>query len=366
VRIQLKTGLAILRRGPSTAQIGLDRRHGTVLDGLDETDFDVLSELAGGVDETALTRPPRDRAAADRAYRVRRLVTALAGSGALLSSRSGRATLGQVGDLRPRLVPDAAAWSLTYPSAGDGWGLLAARRRRTVEIHGSGRIAPALAAALAAAGVGAVPVSGSRLITASDTVPGGATPSDIGLPGEQVAQRAVRYALGRAEADAGADDQTRAAADLVVLIDRAAADATRADRYLSADIPHLAIVTRETSVLVGPLVVPGHGPCLRCLDLHRSDLDGGWPLLLAQLLGQAGRGPGEETSLAQLSAALASLQILEYLDGHTVPAAVAATLEVELPDGLVSRRPWPAHAACGCHWPPTGDGGTRVSGKDDP
>ncbi|MFZ0157737.1 MAG: hypothetical protein WAL50_01800, partial [Kineosporiaceae bacterium] len=60
----------------------------------------------------------------------------------------------------------------------------------------------------------------------------------------------------------------------------------------------------------------------------------------------------EETASAQLAASLAALQALAHLDGARRPAAVSATLEVERPDWLISRREWPVHPACGCHWPP--------------
>jgi len=107
--------------------------------------------------------------------------------------------------------------------------------------------------------------------------------------------------------------------------------------------------------------VPGQGPCLRCLDLHRTDRDPLWPVVLAQALAE--RPVPEETASSQLAAALAALQVLAQLDGGadrhastpgspTRPAAFAATLEIELPEGLVSRREWPAHPSCGCTWPP--------------
>ncbi len=105
-------------------------------------------------------------------------------------------------------------------------------------------------------------------------------------------------------------------------------------------------------MVVGPLVRPGHGPCLRCLDLHRGDRDPAWPSVLGQLLGPSspGRQP-EETALSALGAGLAGLQVLAHLDGAAEPAAAGATLESELPDGLIARRDWPAHPSCGCHWP---------------
>jgi bacteriocin biosynthesis cyclodehydratase domain-containing protein len=272
----------------------------------------------------------------------------LADTDVLLRFRSGRAALARLGADRYRLTPDAATWSVVHPEVGDGWELLAERSHRTVEIRGGGRIGLAVASSLAATGIGTVRMVDDAAVDAGDVAPGGATPSDVGTDLPDVARQVIARATGRDDADPGS------APDLVVLIDRAAADAARADRLLAQDVPHLSVVIRETSVLVGPLVLPGRGPCLRCLDLHRSERDRQWPLVLAQLLSVQARrnAPREETATAQLSAALAVLQVIGQLDGRHTPAAMGATLEVELPDGLVSRRPWPAHAACGCHWPP--------------
>jgi hypothetical protein len=363
MHIQLKPGLQLISRGPATMQIGLDSRHGTVLDGLAEADLEVLRSLADGIDENlVLGPPPTDPDRADLALRVRRVVATLIGSGTLLRARSGRAALARLGELRARLAPDAAAWSLTHPDAGDGWELLAARRRRLVRIEGSGRTGAVLASALASTGIGQVQVTDDALTTPADLVPGGAVPADLGVSRAHTARRAVDRALGRQPGvgDDIPDGQVpqpsgTGSADLVVLLDRAAADAARADRLVTTDVPHLSVVVRETSIIVGPLVLPGRSPCLRCLDLHRSEHDRQWPMVLAQLLSGQHRcaAPREETAIAQLAAALAALQVLGHLDGFGVPAAVGATLEVELPDGLTARRPWPVHPACGCHWPPT-------------
>lgn len=367
MRIQLKPGLQLISRGPATVQIGLDGRHGAVLDGLADGDLRLLHSLVEGFDDALVTGPlPADPAGADLALRARRIVTALAGSGTLLHTRSGRAALARLGDLRARLAPDAAAWSLAHHAAGDGWELLAARSRRSVLICGSGRTGALLAATLASTGIGQVLTEDATPTTHTDLAPGGAVPDDLGRPRTQAARRAVARALGRPTVDTEPDDpadrpppprrpEAVPAVDLVVLVDRSAADATRSDRLLAADVAHLSVVIRETSVVVGPLVLPGRGPCLRCLDLHRSERDPQWPLVLAQLLSERHRrrAAREETALAQSAAALAALQVLGHLDRHAVPASVGATLEVELPDGLTSRRPWPIHPVCGCHWPPS-------------
>jgi hypothetical protein len=360
MRIQLKPGLPVVRRGPSTVQIGVDGRHGTLLDGLTEAEVHLLQELTTGIDDRHLAlRPdaaPGHPAEAGQLLRARTLIGLLTATGVLQCSRTGRAALSRLGALRPRLAADAAAWSLVHPGTGDGWELLAARRHATVELRGGGRTALLLAATLAAAGVGTVRSSGTGAVGSADVGPGGAAPDDVGARVADVMARVVARATGEAGHSAGEregrTDLPRT--DLVVLVDRAAADPLQGDRLLAADIPHLSIVVRETSILVGPLVLPGRSACLRCLDLHRTDRDPQWPLVLAQLLqGPPDRRcPREETASAQVAAGVAALQVLGHLDGRRPQAGVAATLEIELPEGLASRRPWPAHPSCGCSWPP--------------
>jgi bacteriocin biosynthesis cyclodehydratase domain-containing protein len=143
-------------------------------------------------------------------------------------------------------------------------------------------------------------------------------------------------------------------ADLVVLVRSTVADSLEAVPLLADAVPHLSVVVRERGLVVGPLVVPGKVACLRCLDLHRTDRDPAWPRVLAQLAGPRAARAAEESASALLGASLAALQVLAHLDGRVRPAALGATLEVELPDGLTSRRPWPPHPSCGCFW---ADGG---------
>jgi bacteriocin biosynthesis cyclodehydratase domain-containing protein len=247
-----------------------------------------------------------------------------------------------------------------HEEAGDGWPLLAARTQRQVLISGAGRLGASLAAQLAASGVGQICLVDDGQVVAADLAPAGAQRADLGRNRQDAAADAVQRAGGhacRADSVTAAVSATGAGPiDIAVLIEYAVADAPAADPLLAADIPHLSIVIREDDVIVGPLVVPGTGPCLRCLDLHRSDRDPAWPSLLAQLLGDRSAGRAgqltEESATAALASGLAALQVLAHLDGLTRPAAAGATLEIEPPDGLIARRTWPAHRACGCHWPP--------------
>jgi hypothetical protein len=100
--------------------------------------------------------------------------------------------------------------------------------------------------------------------------------------------------------------------------------------------------------MVGPLVGPG-GPCLRCLDLTRADLDSAWPMLAGQLARPAvGRGAevGGQAALVAVTAGLAGMVVLAVLDGQTLP--IGRSLEVALPWPGVRQRQWQPHPRCSC------------------
>ena len=67
-------------------------------------------------------------------------------------------------------------------------------------------------------------------------------------------------------------------------LDRLAPDAGAAATL--SGVPLLVTGVRETTGVVGPLVLPGHTGCLRCQHLHRCDRDPSWPHLAAQLAGR--------------------------------------------------------------------------------
>ena len=371
MQLQIKAGLRRVWRETGTLQIGLSRRRGTVIAGLTAADMPLIDRLRDGVDASVFEAADDGLEAARR----RELVGLLTEAGVLVGTGVGRPLRDGLGSAAERLAPDAAVWSLVHPDVGDGWGLLAGRAARRVLICGAGRLGSALAGTLAAAGVGELLISDQRRVTAGDLGPGGAGRLDLGRLREEATLDGVRRFGGRAERVAAASGPVELGSgpdrpDLVVLIEHGAADATAADRLVSSDQAHLSVVIREDDILVGPLVRPGSGPCLRCLDLHRGDRDPAWPSVLAQLLSPAsGTLQPEETAASMLAAGLVALQVLTHLDGVAEPATAGATLEIELPDGLIARRSWPPHPGCGCHWPPQPPAGSspeRPTVGDDP
>jgi hypothetical protein len=135
---------------------------------------------------------------------------------------------------------------------------------------------------------------------------------------------------------------------LTVLTGTHALDPAAGEPWRRQGTPVLPVVLHPTQVVVGPVLGPG-GPCLRCLDLTRADLDPSWPMLLGQLAAPAvGGGPdvSGETSLVWLGASMAAMAALAVVDRRSVPRG--RSLEVGLPWPCVRQREWRQHPRCRC------------------
>lgn len=335
--MRLRPGLRVLPLTDTEVQIGLDPRWAVRLTGLSGTETALLEAVAVGTTERAL------RAEADRrgmpARRVDELLGALADA-RLLTPAPDRARPA----LRGAPAADARRWSLLLDD-GDGAAMVAARRSRSVGVSGLGRTGLTAATTLATAGVGTVLLDDPTPVTPDD-LGNGYRVGDLGTSRAEAAARALR--------DAAPEVRTAAAAparpDVLVLVEEDAADPARAHVLMGADLTHLSVVVREADVQVGPLVRPGSGACLRCLDLHRRDADPAWTTVLAQLGGTRRRGLAEDGVLSTVAGALAAHEVLAHLDGR--PARTrSATLEMALPDALPRVREWQPHAECGCRGP---------------
>jgi hypothetical protein len=355
-RPQLRPGLPRVWRGPGTLQVGLSPASGAVVTGLRDGDDTVVSALDGTRTLAQLRHQAERQGVAPE--RVDLIVSLLRDAGLLVAERGGdrpadRADLARLDPrTRRRLEPDAQAWAAAYQGAGDGLLLLTERSRRHVHVEGDGRVAAAIATTLACAGVGTVTSHDLGRVREGDVLPAGAGAADVGAATGAAVRQAVGRVRGmtqdRGEHPTGRDGLHRP--DLAVLVADDVVDSRRGDDLVRHGVPHLAVVTSPDRVVIGPLVLPGRTPCLRCLDLHRTDRDPGWPQVVSQLLsGQVRRDCGRaETASATAAAGLAALQALVLLDGHATPVSVGRTLELTLPDGLVERRSWRLHASCGC------------------
>jgi bacteriocin biosynthesis cyclodehydratase domain-containing protein len=243
-----------------------------------------------------------------------------------------------------RLGPDLASLSL-LDDVATPLDALRRRRRASVLVHGAGRVGVGTATLLAAAGVGRVHVADRGPVRPGDVAPGGFAAADVDRSRSGAAAEALRRAAP--EVQTGAVPPGRRP-DLVVLTGTDPVDAELRGVLHAGRVPHLVTGVRETTAVVGPLVMPGRTSCLRCADLHRTDRDPAWPVVAAQLTGARRRREEPcDVALASLAASIAALQALALLDGRSAVAA-GATLELALSDGRLRRRRWPPHHRCGC------------------
>ena len=121
-------------------------------------------------------------------------------------------------------------------------------------------------------------------------------------------------------------------------------------RWLRRDVPHLAVVFDDAGVRVGPLVEPGRGPCLRCLELARRDGDAAWPVIAAQL---AGRPAATRDARAMIeAAALVVASVDDRLRHGPGPLATGSIrLDRAGSRALPRQHRHAPHPECGCRAP---------------
>lgn len=214
-----------------------------------------------------------------------------------------------------------------------------------VAAEAGGGAAGACAAAGADAGAPAVPavpaVPARRVLLDGEAAFGVLLERRLTELGYEVA------AGGSADPATGADPGTAPPALVVIAAHWVVAPARHLP-WLRADVPHLAVVDDEAGWRIGPLVTPGHGPCLRCLELERRDRDPAWPVIAAQLEGRpsppAPRGIRTLVDAAAIAAGA--------VDDHLRTGATALTgRSVRLAAGDPQATEHPPHPECGCRAP---------------
>lgn len=302
-RLALAPHHLVLARGPGSCQVGTGPDRARVLDGLSPDLLAMLDRLMSGPCPVATLLDlagPRGPAAG--------LLVALRADGLLIDPDAGRR----------------------------------ARSSSLVVVHGDGPLAVAVALGLARAGVGQV----------HPRVTGTAGPDDVaaGLP-RRAAGRDRGPALIRLLAAECPDTATGPPAsvpppDLVLLTGAAAVPEP------GHVVEHLPVTLRDGRGVVGPLVLPGRSPCLRCVERTRTDREPGWSLIAAQL---AVRTPTAAPHTVTATAGLAVGQALAALEGPArgdpAPASLGASLELDPHTATITVRTWTVHPACRCGAP---------------
>jgi hypothetical protein len=161
-----------------------------------------------------------------------------------------------------------------------------------------------------------------------------------GITADLIAQTLISEGVAVAPKGAGPAETC----DLAIAVGHYVLEPYLYGHWLRADIPHLPVVFTDAGVTIGPLIEPGVGPCLYCLERYRSDADAVWPAIASQLWGR--RSPTETMLLAIDTATRVVRLVTERLsEGMPRPAA---SIRIHHTSGAVTVREERPHPLCDC------------------
>lgn len=209
--------------------------------------------------------------------------------------------------------------------------------------------------ALVADAAGATPDEVDALLrrVAPALVPAAAVPPiprDVVVTGVGPTADRIRYVLDeRGMLLRDADEHERP--HLAILVAHFVVDPADRARWLSLDVPHVPVLLGDRAARLGPVIEPGHTPCLQCLELHRRDDDPVWPAMAAQLWGRAA---SVDTPI--FAGELVS-QVMRLVERRLEKgaSAIANSVTVEAASGYRTTTAWQLHPECGCAVPPGSD-----------
>jgi bacteriocin biosynthesis cyclodehydratase domain-containing protein len=336
-----------LWRDPTTLQLGLDPRRALVLSGVDVADLGVLDLLDGRRPVDDVVEVARRRG--HNPGRVRELVDVLLDAAALDDAEPPRAVAAGPRTLHPvspaagsTLEPDLLSLSLLHRPPGAAARVMSDRHAASIEVLGAGRVGATVATLLASAGIGHLDIQDDGPLRSADVAPGGLRGAGGTSASRGTETRRLLSAVSTSRGRPAGPPLLSVLAPTTALLAPELLARTR-------DRPHVPVLVRETTAVIGPIVVPGRTPCCRCVELARGDRDPAWPSLSAQLLGSARRVEPCDVVLATLAASLAVAQVLAFLDDPDArPPALGAVLEFGLADLRLRRRTVRPYPGCGC------------------
>ncbi len=355
-RPTLLPGLRRVWRNPHLLQLGVDPAHAVVLELANPAVAKLLDLLDGAHSERSVLAYAARNGIAE--VDAQSLLDTLHAAGLVIGAQAllpGHLAA----SVRRRLSPEATAIALrggALRTTVTPAQILRHRAAARVVVAGGGRLGPAVAIALAHAGVGQLNPALEGPVEPGDTITGGLLAADLGQPRAAAVAEAIERAVP------GTDTRAirRGEATFVVQTGPAGPARLHAATFARYRLAHLAATLRDGTAIVGPLVPPAGSPCLNCLDLHRKDRDPAWPALAAQLATEPAADPaqgGSEPCAAPtvlMAAGFAASEVLAYLDSRVIgneaaapPQTLGATVEIAAP-GRPRRRTWPPHPECDC------------------
>lgn len=235
--------------------------------------------------------------------------------------------------------------------SADGATVLMERKFRTVHIDDLSGAGLALTLGLASAGVGRLVSHDQSKVGPHDLGPSAYPSQLLGKPKVEAVKALLASSPNQMTIVPGhkLTERNLEAIDCAVVIAQQAIEPRRYVQWLNRDVPHLALTFETDEASVSPLIVPGRGPCLFCLEESRRNADSSWPVIASQLVTSKDRLDDSASRL--FCAGLAIQKILAQLDdagGFKQTKGELVGYRLELGSGAVTEFSWPEQESCSC------------------
>lgn len=319
---RINPGLRLYSLTDTSVCIGLGAR-GLWIGGVSDSDRAYLARLAASEDHVDYAVAGAELPPSPRCRELDRIVAPV-----LVETQTYRLP----GVRAEIMAPDVADWSLAY--AAHAGPALQRRDDAVVRVHGLGRAGAQAAQLLSAAGVGTIILDDDADVGPADLGAGPLSMSDLGRPRAAAVTRRLETTHPRARVLSGAEG---ASADITLLFADPATGLP--ERFFGGlDGAHLPVRFEDARAVVGPLVLPGLTPCLRCCVDH-------------PMASPSSRSVSTEVTLAATAAGISVMHALMVVDRINVPASAGHEVAVDLASGATSITAQRTGEHCGCAGP---------------
>ena len=254
---------------------------------------------------------------------------------------------GAVQQLQTKLAPELSSTTWLGNVRDGGVDVISRRRDWHVSIFGDSRIATLLYGILLSSGVSNTHLKGDddhKRVGEKDMCAGFLHSSDIGLGFASRTQELSRELSLFPSARMGSAENPR---KFMVAVGNAPAD--RIQEWMSNGVPHLFIDRADCArISIGPIVIPGQTPCVRCVSMALEDQNPMWrDISMRRLLAPDREVP---VAVAHHVAGIAALELLRFIDeGQSQLIGTTARISYHRPT-VAQQQSFSRHPACGCNW----------------
>lgn len=259
---------------------------------------------------------------------------------------------GAVQQLQARLLPELFFTTWLADVRDGGVSAISRRREWQINIYGDSRIATLLYGILLSSGITYTSVQSlndHKKISEEDLCAGFLHSSDIGLlyanRTQELSRELSLFPMTKDPTTKRGDDEK--SQRIMVAVGNAPAD--QVQEWMSNGIPHLFIDGPDSATIsLGPIVIPGQTPCVRCLSMALEDQNPAWrEISMEKLLKPTREVP---VAIAHHIAGVAALELLRFIDeGESQLIGRCARIDYHRPTNN-EQHSFTRHPACGCNW----------------